>query len=223
LQRDELLARKDCQFHWHNAGYPSFDAFLAELKSKKRKNIRRDRRLVESAGIRFERREGSEINPEELRFLFACYQQTFLEHGNHPALNEAFFRQLIATMPQSVVVILAYREEQPIAMSFFLKGGGRLYGRYWGALENHSGLHFETAYHQGIEYCIDQGLEVFEPGAQGEHKINRGFEPVETRSFHHIRDPVFRDAIARFLDQETDWVDRYQDQLQNRSPFRADE
>lgn len=221
LSRKELLPRSACQFHWFKRGYTSFEDFLAHLRAKKRKNILRDRRLVHAAGIRFVRRRGDELSASERDFVFACYQQTFLEYGNHPALNRAFFDQLYRDMAAAIVVVLAQREGQPIAMSFFLQGGGRLYGRYWGCLETHSGLHFETAYHQGIEYCIDHGLQVFEPGAQGEHKISRGFEPVLTRSFHHIQDPIFGRAIGQFLQREGDWVRQYRHDLAEHNPFRS--
>ncbi len=220
LQRDDLLPRGDWQFHWHNRGFASFDEFLGTLRSKKRKNMRRDRRLVREAGIRFEHRRGGELGPAERDFVYACYRQTFFEHGNHAALTPAFFDRLYRDMPDSVLVVLAYRERIPIAMSWFLQGGGILYGRYWGAMEHHPGLHFETAYHQGIEHCIEHGLTSFEPGAQGEHKLSRGFEATPTRSTHLIRDPVFREAIAAHLSTEADWLDRYRDRLEARQPFR---
>ncbi|MEJ8568257.1 GNAT family N-acetyltransferase [Elongatibacter sediminis] len=222
LRRDPLLARHDWQFHWFNAGYRSFDEFLASLRSKKRKNMRRDRRLVADAGIRLERRAGGELSEAERDFVYACYQQTFLEHGNHPALTADFFNRLSTTMPEAVMVALALREGRPIAMSWFLQGGGTLYGRYWGCIEQHAGLHFETAYHQGIEHCIERGLKVFQPGAQGEHKMSRGFVATQTRSAHLVRDPVFRRAIAAHLEREDDWLDQYREELEAHQPFRRD-
>lgn len=217
---EPLLARCDWQFHWFNQGYQSFAEFLAGLRSKKRKNLRRDRRQVAQAGVGFRQLRGDELSAAELQFVFSCYQQTFLEHGNHPALNPAFFRQLVDAMPGHVLVVIASRDGRDIAMSFYLQGGGRLYGRYWGSLEQIPGLHFETAYHQGIEYCIRHGLQVFEPGAQGEHKISRGFTPVRTHSVHLVRDPVFRRAIADFLQRERQWLDDYREELDNHLPFR---
>ncbi len=222
LQQTPLLARSDWQFHWFNQGYRSFDNFLATLRSKKRKNIRRDRRLVEQAGIRFVHKTGAQLGPPELEFIYACYQRTFFEHGNHPALNRAFFTRLAAQCPQALLAVLALRGEQPLAMSLFLLGGGRLYGRYWGCVEHVPGLHFEAAYHQGIEYCIAHGLQVFEPGAQGEHKISRGFTPVRTHSFHLVRDPAFHAAIAEFLQKEHVWLERYRQQLTAHEPFRVE-
>jgi predicted N-acyltransferase len=222
LQQASLLARSDWQFHWFNQGYRSFDDFLATLRSKKRKNIRRDRRLVEQAGIRFVHKTGAQLGPPELEFIHACYQQTFFAHGNHPALNQAFFARLAAQCPQALLAVLALRGEQPLAMSLFLLGGGRLYGRYWGCVEHVPGLHFEAAYHQGIEYCINHGLQVFEPGAQGEHKISRGFTPVRTHSFHLVRDPAFHAAIAEYLRKEHVWLERYRQQLTAHEPFRVE-
>lgn len=214
-----LLPRFDWQFHWHNQGFGSFEDFLRTLRSKKRKNMLRDRRLVRDAGICFRRLSGHELDEQAVDFIFACYQRTFLLHGNHPALNREFFALLVRDMPEAVLAVFALRDEQPIAMSFFLQGGGRLYGRYWGCLEDLPGLHFETAYHQGIEHCIATGLQVFEPGAQGEHKISRGFSPVKTQSFHFICDPRFSEAIARFLKQEAEWLQDYQQRLQALLPF----
>jgi len=218
-----LLARNDWQFHWHNQDFTSFEEFLATLRSKKRKNMLRDRRLVRDAGISFRRLSGTELGDEQLEFIFACYQRTFLLHGNHPALNREFFARLLQHMPEAVMVVIASREEHPIAMSFFLQGGRRLYGRYWGCLEDLPGLHFETAYHQGIEHCIETGLRVFEPGAQGEHKISRGFSPVRTRSFHHICDPRFSEAIERYLQKEAEWISEYGQRLQDHLPFRQED
>ena len=222
LQQGSLLARSDWQFHWFNREYSGFEDFLAGLRSKKRKNIRRDRRLVFDAGIRFVHRTGSELSPNDVDFVHACYQQTFLEHGNHPALNRDFFVRLARDMPDQVMVVFAVREDKPLAMSFFLQGGGRLYGRYWGTMEYVPGLHFETAYHQGIEYCIAHGLSVFEPGAQGEHKISRGFTPSRTHSFHLVRDPLFRAAIADYLRREQEWLQDYRQQLKEHEPFRSE-
>jgi len=221
LQQEPLLARNDWQFHWTNRGYGNFDEFLAQLRSKKRKNIRRDRRLVQDAGIRFEYRTGVELNQRELEFVCACYQATFLEHGNHPALTNSFFARLVRDLAQDVLVVLALRGNEAIAMSLCMVGGGRLYGRYWGCMESVPGLHFETCYYQGIDYCITHGIDVFEPGAQGEHKISRGFIPVATRSFHHVQDPVFRRAIAEFLHKEHEWMEQYRQHLEDLEPFRA--
>lgn len=220
FEETSLLARRDCQFHWHNRDYGGFDDFLATLKSKKRKNIRQERRNVAEAGIRFERRHGGELTPEEVAFIHLCYRRTFHAHGNHPALSLACFEMLAESMPEAMLAVIAYLGETPLAMSLYLKGGGILYGRYWGTLEDLPGLHFETAYYQGIEYCIEQGLQRFESGAQGEHKIARGFEPVKTRSYHYIAHEGFRAAIAHYLEREGEWLDDYRGEIARHEPFR---
>jgi predicted N-acyltransferase len=222
LDSDTLLQRSDWQFHWINQGYDSFDDFLTSLRAKKRKNIRHERRDVTKTGIGFVRLHGGELNPSDLDFVFRCYQQTFYEHGNYAALNREFFEQLVESMGEQLLIILARLDqdpEKPVAMGFFIQGGNRLYGRYWGAVGRVPGLHFETAYYQGIEYCIDNGIEVFESGAQGEHKISRGFTPVKTHSRHLIRHPGFRTAISDFLEREAGWQAAYGLELAARSPY----
>ncbi len=217
-----LLARRDWQYHWHNRDYHSFDDFLGQLRSRKRKNIRRERRQISESGIRFEWRRGTELSQGEHEFVYACYRNTFMAYGSHAALQAGFFRDISQNMPNQVHIVLAKRGDQPIAMSFFLSGGERLYGRYWGCMEEVPGLHFETAYYQGINFCIEHGIRVFESGAQGEHKISRGFVPSETRSFHLIRNEAFRDAIADFLIREKQGLDDYRIQLNQHDPFRRD-
>jgi predicted N-acyltransferase len=216
-----LLKRRDFQFHWHNRGYSSFDEFLSAMKSKKRKNIRHERRQVAAAGIRFERKSGGELKPDEIHFIHRCYRRTFHAYGNHPALSLPCFEMLVANMPDNILAVIALQDDEPLAMSFYLLGGGVLYGRYWGTVRELPGLHFETAYYQGIEYCIEHGLARFESGAQGEHKIARGFEPVNTCSFHHIRHEGFRAAIADYLEHESEWLDGYRSEVARREPFRA--
>ena len=217
----ELLERTDCQFHWHNRGYSDFREFLFTLKAKKRKNIRQERRSVKSAGVSFKFKTGGELEAHEIEFVFACYQRTFLAHGNYPALNIDCFRQMAATMPGSLLVNLARRNGELLAMSAYFLEGEALYGRYWGTVEDLPGLHFETAYYQGIEYCIRNGLKRFESGAQGEHKIARGFEPVTTRSFHYIAHPGFRLAISEYLRKEAEWVSGYRGEVERHQPFHA--
>jgi len=214
--------RRDCQFHWHNRDYQDFDQFLSTLKSKKRKNIRQERARVMGAGIHFEAKTGSSLTPVDIGFVFECYCRTFLAHGNYPALTRDFFVRLATEMPDSLVVVLAIREGKPVAMSLYLRSSKVLYGRYWGATVNVPGLHFETAYYQGMEFAIRHGITRFESGAQGEHKIARGFEPATTRSLHHIEHPAFRQAIARYLEEETDWMSAYHKQVQDHQPFRAE-
>lgn len=225
------LARYDWQFHWHNRDYDDFDDFLARLSAKKRKNIRQERRRVTAAGIRCRRLSGSAIDDASLAFAFACYQHTFLRKGNHPVLNLAFLRHLRDQLGEGLMIVLAERmpdtagtderdAADPIAAAIFLQGGGRLYGRYWGAREQVPGLHFEVCYYQGIEHCIQHRLSGFEPGAQGEHKISRGFVPVKTYSYHHIAHPAFADAIRRHLAAEQVWLDSYGQELNEHLPYR---
>jgi predicted N-acyltransferase len=221
LHEAELLPRQDWQFHWVNEGYSGFDDFLERLRARKRKNVRRERRQVEEAGILFRWLRGSELGDEELDFVQRCYGATFRQYGNHAALNRDFFARLAAALDDGLRVVMALRDGQPLAMSLYLQGGGRLYGRYWGCLEPVPGLHFETAYYQGIEFCIANGIGVFESGAQGEHKISRGFRPAPTRSFHYLREETFRAPIARYLQQERAWMREYREQLARHDPFRA--
>ena len=217
----ELLARTDCQFHWHNRGYGDFDDFLATLKSKKRKNIRHERRQVQEAGIRFVHRHGGALRKEEIAFIHQCYRSTFHAHGNFPALNLECFERLARSMDEKMIAVIALEDDNPLAMSLYFTGAGTLFGRYWGTLEDVPGLHFETAYYQGIEYCIEHALERFESGAQGEHKLARGFEPAKTRSFHYIAHPGFRAAIGEYLKREGEWLDDYRADVNQRRPFRV--
>ena len=214
-----LLSRFDWQFHWHNRDWPDFDAFLGALTSKKRKNIRQERAQVARAGIVCELRHGDELSASDWRTIHRLYLATFDAHGNHAALSEGFFRHLGKTMPRNVVAILCRHGSEVIAMSLCLRGGDTLYGRYWGSIADVPGLHFEACYDQGIDYCIRHGLARFEPGAQGEHKIARGFLPTRTRSFHHIAHPGFRAAIGDALQREGAALDAYRDELLTHSPY----
>lgn len=213
------LARFDWQFHWHNRGWPDFEAFLGALTAKKRKNIRHERAQVARAGIVCEVRHGDQLDDADWRAVHRLYQATFDAHGNHPALTAAFFRHLGRTMPSRVVAVLCLRGSELVAMALCLRSDDTLYGRYWGSTEDVPGLHFEACYYQGIDYCLRHGLARFEPGAQGEHKIARGFLPVPTRSFHFIADPAFRAAIADALRREALALQRYREQLLAHSPY----
>lgn len=220
------LARADWQFHWHDRGWDGFEAFLADLGRKKRKNIRAERRAVARAGIACGMRGGATLSDDEWAQVHALYRRTFDEKGNHAALTAAFFRDLGTRLGERVQVAIARREDArgvaPIlAMALFLRGPDTLYGRYWGATEAVPGLHFELCYYQGIEYCLREGLAHFEPGAQGAHKIARGFTPTRTRSFHHIADPRFRAAIGAALDREAEAIEDYGEVLRAHSPYAS--
>jgi len=215
------LAREDVQYHWHNPGHwRTFDDFLGALNHKKRKNIRAERRQVAQAGVSVRRIEGCAIGAGECAAMYGFYLQTFAEKGNSPALTAAFFAHLVATVPERVMLVLAERDRQPLAGALFLRSADRLYGRYWGAHANLPGLHFETCYYQGIEYCLQHGIATFEPGAQGEHKIARGFAPVSTHSRHWLADPDFARVLTPWCAQESAAVRRYRAQVMNHLPFR---
>lgn len=222
LDDTDFLRRRDWQFHWHNRGYADFDDFLSALKARKRKNIRRERERIRAAGFEFEWNSGRELDEQDLEFVYFCYIDTFRNYGNYPALKPAFFSYIAKELGPCFQVVFARHEGRNAAMAVFLAGGGRLYGRYWGTTAEFDGLHFETAYYQGIEFCIRNGIGVFESGAQGEHKIPRGFIPVRTRSLHHVEHPVFREAIARHLEQEKAWIDEYHEQLKAANPYRQE-
>lgn len=215
----DWIQRSDIQFHWRNPGYHSFEDFLATLKHKRRKEIRRERQRVAADGWRFEWRHGHELDPPMVATIHALYEATFIAKGNHPALSLEFFTHLATHLREQLVVVLAQRHGRPGAMALCLRSGDTLYGRYWGAAESTPGLHFETCYYQGIEYCIAHGLSGFEPGAQGEHKIARGFLPVRTHSLHWIAHPDLRRAIANACERERRWLDDYDAAVRQNSPY----
>ena len=222
LDRAGFLARKGCQFHWHNNGYVDFENFLGCFSSAKRKKARRERRRITEAGIGFEHLRGDEIRTADWDAIFAFYARSFLRRGRAPYLNRAFFEEVARSMPEQLLVILARHERKPIACAICFRSTDTLYGRYWGSLADFHSLHFEVCYYQGIEYCIRQGLQCFEPGTQGEHKIARGFAPTPTWSSHWIRNPGFATAVADFLDRERGHVDAYMREASLHLPYRAD-
>ncbi|MEN8176345.1 MAG: GNAT family N-acetyltransferase [Pseudomonadota bacterium] len=220
LEKDGLFRRTGCQFHWHNRDYAGFDDFLGALTARKRKNIRRERRLVADAGVILEVRTGGEISDSEWSTWQRLYESTFETKWGIATLTEGFFRELGHRLADQVVVIFARRRGEIIAGALCFRSREALYGRHWGALERHDSLHFETCYYQGIDYCIREGLSRFEPGAQGEHKVPRGFLPATTCSAHWIGDPGFRAAIRRFCDQEADAMVDYMAEMAAHSPYR---
>jgi predicted N-acyltransferase len=216
-----FLLRSGVQFHWENADYASFDDFLATLEQKKRKNIRAERRKVREAGVLLRRVRGRDATDDDWRFFNRCYRHTYAEHHSTPYLNLDFFRRIGAAMPDNLLLVLAERDGVPIAASLVVHDATTLYGRYWGALEHVACLHFETAYYQPLEFCIEQKIQVFEGGAQGEHKMARGFLPTRTWSAHWLKQPAFADAVGQFLERETGGIDDYIDELNDRSPFKT--
>ncbi len=223
LLRDAgLQVRKDCQFHWHNRDYADFDQFLQTFTASKRKKARRDRRRVSEAGIRFRRLKGAEIDTETWEQVYRFVSITFMRRGSLPYYNLDFFLRIGETLPDNILVILAEQDAEPIAAAVFFESPTALYGRYWGSDGHHNALHFETCYYQGIDYCIDKGLQLFEPGTQGEHKISRGFAPQSTWSAHWLAHPQFLSAIENYLEEEARYVDRYIETVDARSPYRDD-
>ena len=217
----DWLPRIDVQYHWRNPGHwRDFDGFLADFDHKHRKNIRQERAKVQRAGVVIRTVQGDEATAADLEAMFGFYLRTFQDYGNSPALTLPFLQHLARTMPRQLVMFLADHDDRTIAGALCLRGHDTLYGRYWGAEAPLPGLHFETCYYQGIAYCLREGLARFEPGAQGEHKIARGFLPAWVRSRHWIADPEFAGALAHWCDEESQAVRRYARTLQSHSPFK---
>ncbi len=216
-----FLLRSGVQFHWLNQNYRSFDEFLATLEQKKRKNIRAERRKVMEAGVTMRRVRGVDATREDWVLFNRCYRNTYREHHSTPYLNLDFFLRIGATMPDNILLVIAEKEGRAIAASLVIHDADTLYGRYWGALEHLPCLHFEAAYYQPLEFCIEQGIATFEGGAQGEHKMARGFLPTRTWSAHWLAHPSFADAVERFLEREAGGIDDYMDELNERNPFRT--
>ncbi len=215
----QLLVRHDCQFHWFNRGYQHFDDFLATFTSRKRKNVRKERAKIHEQNIHLVTYEGSQITPQLLDVFFNFYQLTYRKHGHHGHLTKAFFQRVIAQMPEQIVLVVASIGARAVAAAWSFRDAQTLYGRYWGCDEEFDSLHFETCYYQGIEYCIAHGLEHFDPGAQGEHKIQRGFAPLTTYSVHWIASEPFRTPVANFLEQERQYIAAKIAELNTYLPF----
>ena len=220
LAEQPLMIRHDCQFHWQNKGYSSFDEFLAQLSSRKRKNIIKERQSVATAGVTIKRLDGYQATDEDWKKMAYFYQRTFAEKWGTATLNYDFFREVAQKMPEQVVLVLAERDNQCLAGALMYRSASRLYGRFWGCDETVKGLHFEACYYQGIEYCIEQGLEFFEPGAQGEHKVARGFVPTLTRSAHFMRHEHFKQAIEHFVEHEKNNVLAYIEDINQHLPYK---
>ncbi|WP_233154975.1 GNAT family N-acetyltransferase [Candidimonas nitroreducens] len=220
LREAGFLFRENVQFHWFNRGYRNLEEFLAGMSQPKRKKIRQDRKKAVAAGVTFRWLQGADIDEAALDYFYRCYCRTYLEHGNAPYLNREFFKLLHTTMTPNLALVLAEQQGAPIAAALNIRGGDRLYGRYWGCTRYIPGLHFETCYMQAIEFCIKQGIAVFEGGAQGEHKLSRGMLPVRTWSAHWIRDERYAAAIADYLERETPAISDYIDELHEHSPFK---
>ena len=213
------MLRSGVQFHWLNASYRDFDEFLATLERKKRKNINAERRKVQEAGVVLRRVRGVDVTEADWRLFNRCYRHTYRDHHSTPYLNVDFFLRIGRTMPENIMLVIAERDGEPVASSMVIHNEDTLFGRYWGELEHVPCLHFETAYYQPLEFCIEQKIAVFEGGAQGEHKMARGFLPTRTWSAHWLAHEAFANAIERFLERESGGIDAYIDELNERNPF----
>jgi predicted N-acyltransferase len=220
-----LMLRHNVQFHWQNQGYHNFDDFLSALTQDKRKKIRQERRKVADAGVLIRHSQGADISAQDWDFFYRCYARTYLEHGNPPYLNRRFFQSMADDMAQNWLLFVAERNGKPIASSLIGLSDAAApptvaYGRYWGALERVDCLHFELCYYQPLEWCITHGIQRFEGGAQGEHKMARALLPVKTSSAHWLAHPAFADAVQRFLEREDQGIEGYLHELEQRSPLR---
>ena len=216
-----MMLRTGMQFHWQNKGYADFKDYLSTMSHDKRKKIRQERRRIGEAGISLERKTGRDIGESDWVFFDSCYRNTYSEHRSSPYLNLDFFLKMGETLADNLLMVIAYREGRAIASALDLFDGKRLYGRYWGAMERHSGLHFETCYYQGIEFCIERDIAAFEGGAQGAHKLARGFMPVQTWSAHWLAHPDFSRAVGAFLDKESTGMAQHIAELEEAGPFRG--
>ena len=214
------LSRYTVQFHWHNRGFEDFDHFLQALNQEKRKKIKQERRKVKDAGVHFVAIEGSNIQSTDWDFFYKCYAQTYFEHGNAPYLSRDFFQRMQDNMPENWVLFIAEKDGQRMACSLIGVHNKVAYGRYWGALERVDCLHFEACYYQPIEWCIQSGIERFEGGAQGEHKMARALMPVKASSAHWLAHPSFADAVEKYLEREGHGIEAYLENLEARSPLK---
>ena len=221
LEDAGFMLRSGVQFHWLNQDYASFEDFLATLEPRKRKNIRAERRKVREAGVTLRRVRGRDARDADWVLFNRCYRNTYKAHYSTPYLNLDFFRRIGAAMPDNILLVIAERAGHPVAASLVIHDETTLYGRYWGELEHVPCLHFEASYYQPLEFCIEQKIAVFEGGAQGEHKMARGFLPTRTWSAHWLAHPSFADAVQRFLEREAGGIDEYMDELNERTPFRG--
>jgi len=222
LGEHQLLQRHSTQFHWQNKNYQTFDDFLSMMNSKKRKNIKRERRRITEAKIEFKWLNAEQLNSENAQLMYQFYSRTITRYGAQSYLNKAFFEYLANSFNQQTLFLFAYQQQQIIAGGLYFKSNDTLYGRYWGALADFHSVHFETCYYQAIEWCIKHQFTHFEAGAQGEHKLARGLEPTTTYSAHWIEHPNFRHAIAEFVQQEQNHVEHYAQVMQSHSPFKTE-
>ena len=216
------MLREGVQFKWFNKNYNNFAEFLSQLSHDKRKKIKQERKKIHDLGLKIKKIKGPEISESDLDFFYACYCNTYQDHHSHPYLTRIFFSLIKESMPENLLLILAYEGDLPVAASFFIYDDKNLYGRYWGSKSFYPGLHFELSYYQGQEFYIENRIVSFEGGAQGEHKLARGFEPFNTFSFHRIFDEKFELAIKDFLRREKTGIDQYTNELNERAPYKTE-
>lgn len=221
LREHGLLVSHDVQFHWRDHDYGDFDGYLAAFPSVKRRKVKAERRRVEENGLTIEVRHGNEIAPDEWPALYQLYAATFDKYGNYAAFSAACFADLAAALGRRMVVFIASLQGIPVAISLCFRSNDTLYGRYWGTNGNFHSLHFELCFYQGIAYCLREGLKTFEPGAGGEHKVARGFEPTLVRSCHWIEDRRMRHLIGEFLERNRLAVIAYAEAAATHLPFRS--
>jgi predicted N-acyltransferase len=221
LSEHNQLARQSVQFQWFNRQYSSFENYLEGFNSRKRKNVKKERAKVVDTGVRVVRLHGADLIKENMHFFYHCYQQTYLKRSGHNGyLTEAFFLKIFADMHDNLMLVMAIKNDNPIASALFIYDHNQLCGRYWGSLEDVHNLHFECCYYQGIEFCIEQNIEKFNPGTQGEHKILRGFEPIYCYSNHSLKESAFHEAVGRFIEEENIQIEKYKDNADKLLPFK---
>ena len=220
LSQAGWMQRHGVQFQWHNEGFQNFEEFLSQLTQEKRKKIRQERKKVVNSGAVCHRIKGPDISEAQWEFFYQCYCNTYREHRSTPYLSREFFERIAQTMPQHILLVIAYKDEVPIASALNFYDQNTLYGRYWGCLEYVPNLHFELCYYQAQEFCIAENIRYFEGGAQGEHKLARGFKPKATCSFHKIAHPQFAKAIEDFVMREAQGIAKYTNELEDRAPFK---
>ena len=216
----DLLSRQTIQFHWRNKTYTSFEDYLNSMNHKNRKKIKQERRRLRESQFKFDKLLGNQISTQDWEFFYQCYLTTYRTHHSMPYLNLNFFLKIANDLPQNILLIIAKKDGQRIAAAFNIIGKNTLYGRYWGTTEFVSGLHFEVCYYQALEFCIQNKIRNFEGGAQGEHKLARGLEPVRTFSSHWLAHPQFKEAIGDYLSREESSISNYVNELEHHSPFK---
>ncbi|HKY92093.1 MAG TPA: GNAT family N-acetyltransferase, partial [Nevskiaceae bacterium] len=220
LRAQGFLERHDTQFHWQDRGYGTFAGFVAGFTSDKRKKLLRERRRVAEAGIGFEVRRGAELAEREWAQVYRLYANTYHERGQPPYFTRAFLARAGRDPTLDLRVVCARDAGRLVAVALTFVGGDTLYGRHWGASDHYHSLHFECCYYQGIELCLAEGLRRFDAGTQGAHKLGRGFDPVEVRSFHELTDPRLREAVEEYLERERRAVDARAVDLMHHTPYR---